>query len=161
MGLTVKQENFCNYYVESGNASEALRRAYSCNSMADKTINEKACRMLKESKISARIAELQGQLKDKSDITKEGMLKELANIVNVRITSIGTIKDNVFIVKSLNNLPDEIISAIQSIKQTNNGLEVKLYDKISAIDRISKMLGWDSPVKSNNNVNVRIIVGDE
>ncbi|WFE87228.1 terminase small subunit [Parabacteroides chongii] len=26
MPLTIKQENFCNYYLECGNASEAYRR---------------------------------------------------------------------------------------------------------------------------------------
>lgn len=42
---------------------------------------------------------------------------------------------------------------------TRDGIEVKLYDKISAIDRLSKMLGWDKP--TNNNSTVRIVVGDE
>jgi hypothetical protein len=27
------------------------------------------------------------------------------------------------------------------------GIEIKLYDKISAIDRLSKMLGWDDPFR--------------
>ena len=36
--LSIKQENFCNYYLECGNASEAYRRAYSCNSKSDKAI---------------------------------------------------------------------------------------------------------------------------
>ena len=41
-GLTIKQENFCNYYIESGNASDAYRRAYSCEKMKDETVNRKA-----------------------------------------------------------------------------------------------------------------------
>ena len=41
-GLTIKQENFCNYYLECGNASEAYRRAYSCSNMKGDTINRKA-----------------------------------------------------------------------------------------------------------------------
>lgn len=41
MKLSVKQENFCNYYIECGNASEAYRRAYSCSNMKDESINVK------------------------------------------------------------------------------------------------------------------------
>ena len=42
MKLSVKQENFCNFYLESGNASEAYRRAYNCLKMKPETINSKA-----------------------------------------------------------------------------------------------------------------------
>lgn len=44
--LTVKQENFCNYYIEIGNVSEAYRRAYSCSNMKDETVNVKASELL-------------------------------------------------------------------------------------------------------------------
>lgn len=42
MRLSIKQENFCNYYIECGNASESYRRAYSCKNMKDNTVNRKA-----------------------------------------------------------------------------------------------------------------------
>ncbi len=45
--MTIKQENFCNYYVETGNASEAYRRAYSCSKMKDGTVKVKAAELLK------------------------------------------------------------------------------------------------------------------
>lgn len=46
MDLTLKQEKFCNYYLECGNASEAYRRAYSCDKMKSEIINIKACELL-------------------------------------------------------------------------------------------------------------------
>ena len=70
MKLSVKQENFCNYYIECGNASEAYRRAYSCSNMKDESINRKAIELLNNGKITARVKELQEELKKKSDITK-------------------------------------------------------------------------------------------
>ena len=33
------------------------------------------------------------------------------------------------------------------IKKTKGGIEVRFYDKIQAIDRLSKLLGWDEPSK--------------
>lgn len=54
--LTPKQEKFCLAYVETGNASEAYRRAYDADNMKPETINETACRLLKNPKIAARVA---------------------------------------------------------------------------------------------------------
>ena len=60
--LSIKQENFCNYYLECGNASEAYRRAYSCNSKSDKAIGVDAFKLLNYPKITLRIKELQEEL---------------------------------------------------------------------------------------------------
>lgn len=81
MKLSVKQENFCNYYIECGNASEAYRRAYSCKGWKDKSVWEKASSLLSDVKVQSRVAELQDELKKKSDITKEEILKICAGIV--------------------------------------------------------------------------------
>ena len=68
--LTVKQENFCNYYIETGNASEAYRRAYSCDNMKYETVNRTAIELLNNPKIAARVKQLQSALQKRSDITK-------------------------------------------------------------------------------------------
>lgn len=71
MKLTIKQEKFCNYYLESGNASEAYRRAYSCENMRPETINIRACELLANGKIAVRVKEMQADLQRRSDITKD------------------------------------------------------------------------------------------
>lgn len=156
MKLTPKQENFCNYYIETGNASEAYRMSYSCKTMKDNAINVQASKMLSSPKIALRVKELQEELKLKSDITKEEAIKELSNIVRARITKLGKIKGSTFTLNSLNDLSDDMVSAIQTVKSTNNGIEIKLYDKIAAVDRLSKMMGWDKAQK----VDVRQILLD-
>ena len=77
MGLTPKQEKFCNTYIETGNASEAYRSAYNCSKMKPETINRKAKELLDNGKITARITDLQDELKEISDIKKERLLYEL------------------------------------------------------------------------------------
>ena len=79
--LTLRQENFCNYYLETGNASEAYRRAFVCKKMKDKTIWEKASVLLAKGKVQARVQELQSELKEKSDLSKERILHELECIL--------------------------------------------------------------------------------
>ena len=54
MQLTEKQQRFTMHYVEHGNATRAYRDAYNAERMSDKTVNEAASRLLKNSKIAAR-----------------------------------------------------------------------------------------------------------
>jgi phage terminase small subunit len=46
--LTPKQEAFVNYYVSTGNASEAFRRGYRAESMSPEAIHVSASRLLKK-----------------------------------------------------------------------------------------------------------------
>jgi len=99
--LTIKQNNFCNYYLETGNASEAYRRAYSCESMKDETVTERASRLLKEYKISTRVNQLQAALQERSDISKDEAVKELTNIVRCRVTDVLNAKGKTVTIKKL------------------------------------------------------------
>ena len=146
--LTIKQENFCNKYLESGNASEAYRRAYSCEKMKPETINIKACELLKNGKIMVRVKELQNELKAKSDVTKEDKLKILHYMLK---TSIADFHKSWHKLKSFNKLTDKQKMCIKSItsKDTKYGKEIKieLHDKIKIIEVSNKMLGDDAPAK--------------
>ena len=75
--LTIKQENFCMKYVELGNASEAYRSAYNAENTSDKTINEKASRLLKKGKVGARLAELKAEHKDRHNISVDLIVDRL------------------------------------------------------------------------------------
>lgn len=78
--LTPKQEAFCLAYIETGNASEAYRRAYKPKAMTDKSVNEKASQMLAMVKIRSRVSELQAPVVEKAQITLESHLKRLADL---------------------------------------------------------------------------------
>ena len=53
--LTPKQEAFAVTYVRLQNASAAYREVHASEGMADKTVNEAASRLLKNSKVAARV----------------------------------------------------------------------------------------------------------
>lgn len=78
--LTIKQENFCLAYIETGNASEAYRRVYNTNKMKPETVNRSAKEMLDNRKIAARIDELRKPAREAAGVTLEGHLKELAEL---------------------------------------------------------------------------------
>lgn len=162
--LTVKQENFCNYYIESGNASDAYRRAYSCENMKNDTINNKAYELLNNGEVAARIKELQEERKTKSDITKERILQELSSIA---FSTIADMHNTWIERKEFDKLSKKEKSAIKSIStktlKKNIGtsdnpeivdveyVKIELYDKIKAIERICKMLGFDAASEVNVN----------
>lgn len=158
MKLTIKQENFCNYYVECGNASEAYRRAFSCDGMKAETVNRKAVELMNHGKITARVKELQDEQKEQSDLTKDRILAELSNIA---FSSIAHLHNTWIERKDFELLTEKQKSSIKSISTkvlkknigTNESPEIidveyvkiELYDKIKAIERICKMLGYDEP----------------
>ncbi len=75
--LTIKQENFCLAYVETGNASEAYRRAYDTEDMLPSSINCKASELLDNVKITDRINELRSSVMQRHKITVDDLLAEL------------------------------------------------------------------------------------
>jgi phage terminase small subunit len=80
MALTVKQENFCLAYMETGNASEAYRRAYNAGKMKPAVINVKASELLADGKIAVRLSTLQERLAQKSILTIERLTNDLLRI---------------------------------------------------------------------------------
>lgn len=71
--LTVKQEKFCQAYIETGNASEAYRVAYSAQKMTENTLWANASRVLKNSKVLARVKELQEANQKAHSVTVESL----------------------------------------------------------------------------------------
>lgn len=162
LGLTVKQEKFCNVYIETGNASEAYRAAYNTGAMKVESIHRKAFEVLENVNVSARIRELQEDIRVKSDITKEKVLNEYAKIA---FSSIAHLQDTWVDLKTFSELTDEQKACIKNIstkvkkvpinEETFAEVEfvkIELYDKLKALDSISQMLGYNAPIKTENSV---------
>ena len=77
MKLTIKQEKFCNLYIELGNASEAYRQSYNCEKMKPESVNIKAFELLNNGKVTLRVDELRNELAKRHDITKDTLIIEL------------------------------------------------------------------------------------
>ena len=58
MTLTAKQEAFCQAIADSMTQADAYRTAYNAVNMKPSTVQENACRMMADSKMAARVAEL-------------------------------------------------------------------------------------------------------
>lgn len=167
MSLTAKQEAFALAVFKGASATEAYRVAYAPKRMADKTINEAACRLLKNGKVSARLAELRAPVVEAAQLTVERTLREVAGIVTNDprrfFKSDGTIKAPL-------EWDDAMAAAVSSIKaipvlldappdeeqepqphggsltrkrkiQIGHTYEIKFWDKNAAIDKAMRHLG--------------------
>lgn len=76
-GLTGKQEKFAQAFVETGDASEAFRRAYDASNMNANSVNRKAHEAKNHVKISARIDQLRSKVAKRHDITVDTLLAKL------------------------------------------------------------------------------------
>ena len=65
----LKQERFCQLFIELGNASEAYRQAFHAENMADLTICGKSLRTQKLDKVTVRINEIQSQHRERHNMT--------------------------------------------------------------------------------------------
>lgn len=163
MKLSIKQENFCNYYIETGNASDAYRRAYNCKGWKDKSVWEKSSVLLTNVKVMSRVKELREEVAKKSTITKERVLAEFGKI---GFSTIAHLHNTWIEKKELDELTEDQKACIKSIstrveRRIMNEepvevsyVKVELYDKLRALDSINKMMGYDEPTKIDINHNL-------
>lgn len=130
-GLSPKQKKFADYYLEGIAAGIAYTRAgYSPNGA-----KEAACRLLKTEKVAAYIEAEQERISAQSRIKQWQLLEFLSDVIT---TPVGDIDENSILAQEVTR--DEI--GEQTLKTT-----VKMVNKIAAIDRLTKMLGWNAPKK--------------
>ena len=138
--LTDKQKRFVAEYLVDLNATDAAKRAgYSA-----KTACEQASRLLANVKVSEEIQKRQAKMQNKLEISQQRVLEELAAIAFANGTDFATINANGLInIKATSQVPKEKLPAVAGIKYSANGMgvEIKLHDKVRALELLGKHLG--------------------
>lgn len=143
--LTAKKEKFCQEYLIDLNATQAAIRA----GYSKKTARSQGQRLLTNVDIQDQISNLQKEARKSADITREEVLSTLAAIMRAKLPDYFTDGKKM----DLEKLTDEQKLALESIRVTKSSFSVKLTSKISAIERINRMLGYDLPEDLNVNIN--------
>lgn len=84
--LTIKQEAFARAYVETGNASEAYRRAYNAENMQVDTVKKRASELLARGDIKGTVNKLKDEIANRHEITVDSLVNELEE---ARIAALG------------------------------------------------------------------------
>ncbi|HBF4252755.1 terminase small subunit [Clostridioides difficile] len=134
--LTEKQKRFCDYYIETGNATEAYKKAYKNNNQ--RTSESNGSRLLSNDKVKNYIEERLKQIESKRIADAKEVMEYLTKILR------NQEQEEVVIVSE--NGP-EIIKKDVSIKDRNKAAE--LLGKRYAL--------WTEKVDLDGNVGVTII----
>lgn len=78
--LTLKQENFCLAFLDTGNATAAYRSSYNAARMKEATVNKRASELLARGEIGGRLAELRQPAIEHAELTLQAHLTELATL---------------------------------------------------------------------------------
>lgn len=160
MALNKKQARFVEAYLADPNS----RRAAIAAGYSVKTAAQQGCRLLKHSAVARALAEGQAQVSERTGVTAEMVVAELARIGFAKITDLVSwrsavrewqVKENADgeeeIVLAITNqvqfvdsdkLPPELAAAIAEVTRSANGtIKIKLHDKVGALTKLGLHLG--------------------
>ena len=138
--MTEKQKIFADEYLIDLNATRAYRKAYP-SVKKDETAAQAGSRMLRNVKVAEYIAERMQARQERTEITQDRVLEELAAFAFARATDYEEVKDDHVFIKDTSGLSENQIKAIAGIKQGKFGIEVKLNDKEKALELLGRHLG--------------------
>lgn len=111
-------------YLETGNASEAYRRAYDCADRSAEWLSVNSCKLLKNTKIALRVEELQKAQRQKCDVTRDEIVRLCADVIRGK--------------------------EVTDFVEVRNGRQYRrALSKSWAVERLCKMLGFDAPARQD------------
>ncbi len=145
--LNDKQERFCREYVIDLNATQAAKRA----GYSEKTAGQQGEQHLKKLEIQNRIKKLQSGISERLEITADMVTRELWTLATYSIQDLVEDSGEVINIK---NADRDILKPVTGFKVTKKIIhfeggceerittDVKLADKISAIEKVGKHIGY-------------------
>ncbi len=144
--MNEKQRRFCEEYLIDLNATRAYMAAYPSVKNGT-TAKAAASRLLTFVNVRSYIRERMKAQQDRVEIEQDRILRELAAIAFADITEIVTIKDGKVCIEDIDSLPQEKRAAIAEIKENQWGTEIKICDRLRALELLGKHLGMFGPIK--------------
>ena len=160
MALTAKQQRFVDEYLIDLNATRAAIRA----GYSHRTADQQASRLLTNVKVRQYLAQRQGERSDRTAITQDMVLRELAKIgfsdirkvVRWGETMVRMVDGEEECAEDMvpyhglalidsTEIDDDTAGAIAEVSQGKEGLKVKLHDKKGALVDIGRHLGMFVP----------------
>ena len=145
--LNPKQQRFCEEYIIDLNATQAAIRA----GYSKKTADSQASRLLTNVKVKEYICVLQQKIQNKTGITAERVLNELAKIAFFDVRKIHDSNGQLLPIQDIDDDSAAGIAGLESYEETaNKGEEtftsgivrkIKIADKRGALNDLGRHLG--------------------
>ena len=176
--LTDKQRKFIDEYLIDLNATRAYKTAYpKCKT--ERSARTNGSRLLTNANIQEEITKQQNKIQERTQITQDMIVNELAKIafsnatdyVEIKTRPIkhriydeklkefvyveGDVYEQDIVLKDTKDLNQDQKAAIASIKNTKHGIAIEQCNKVEALHLLGQHLGMfknNQPVIVNNNV---------
>ena len=138
--LTQKQKLFVDEYLIDLNATRAYRKAYP-DVKRDETAAQAGSRLLRNVKVDDYIKERMNKRAERTEVTQDMVIKELAKIGFAQITDFVEVDEqNNVIIRATGEIDKNKIGAIAGIKESQSGVEIKMNDKVKALELLGRHL---------------------
>lgn len=136
--LTDKQKRFVEEYLVDLNATQAAIRA----GYSERTAQEQSSRLLSNVMVQEAVQKAVANRSARTEITQDRVLRELAAIGFSRTTDyVNITKEGYVKLTPTDVLSDEQQRAVASIKEGKYGVELRLHDKLGALQLIGRHIG--------------------
>ena len=132
--LNDKQRLFCVYYIKYFNATKAYQKAYECDYFTAKT---NGSRLLTKANINSEIDRMKEEQTNELKLDVRDVLQKYIDIAFADIGDYVERGDDGFFVK-VKPLDQMDTSIISELSNTENGIKLKLADKMRALDMLAK-----------------------
>ena len=123
--LTAKQEKFVQNIIQGMSQADAYRSAYSTKNMTDKTIHEAASRLVADSKVSARLSELRGQLTKATIMSAQERLEWLTELIK---SDEESTTDKLRAADIMNKMQGEYVQKVETELKNAVNINIELSD---------------------------------
>lgn len=155
--LTPKQARFVHEYLVDLNATQAAIRA----GYKKKNAYQIGSENLRKPQIQAALQEARETQEARTQITADRVLRELARVAFADVTDVTYIEGGHVRLMDSIELTEDQRAAIAYVKEGAFGPEVKLNDKIKALELIGKHLGMFEKTEEQDSQGVRVTFESE
>lgn len=138
--MTEKQKRFCDEYLIDLNATRAYKAAYP-TVKKDETAAAAAVRLLRNVKVQEYVDERQRERQERTEVTQDQVVRELAAVAFADLSGIVSLVGGRVIIRDTGELTEDQRKAIAGIKETQAGIEIKMNDKLKALELLGRHLG--------------------
>jgi phage terminase small subunit len=123
--LTAKQEKFVQNIIDGMTQADAYRGSYDTSRMTDKTVHEKASRLMADDKVRARLEELRGMMMKPTIMSAQERLEWLTNLVNNEEE--GT-NEKLKAIDIMNKMQGEYVQKVEADVKSEYTINIELSD---------------------------------
>lgn len=155
--LTAKQQRFVAEYLVDLNATQAAIRA----GYKAKTAGQTGAENLKKPQIQEAIKRANENRLKRTNISADRVLQEIARIAFSVATDVVEVRDGEVVIRDTESLTTDQKAAIAGIKEGRAGIEIKMHDKVRALELLCRNLGLLDKKEEQEAQGVTVVINGE